>query len=571
MGFGRPRSGGAARVFADLGDMENEAKRDDGFRAPQELKPLVRPQHSKNPSRANGADFRVARKGEAPPRAPPPKRLVFGRKKFDPFAAPEVAERMAKTLKKAAKDARRRRSASARRRAAATRRSGPSSGSRRSAATTSCPARPESRWAAHFDDDVMVVEADDGSVAYAHHATGKAATGPTEASVVEGPTIWVTLIDPVSGQVYYYSRACRAKSSWAPPRWIDYYDPDARCAADSPRRRGADDEAKRDASPAKRPASAHAPPSHVRSPPGVNKENGGAPLDKLSAILFSYQKRPKRRSWDPAATQAPADAASPEAKKRDSGASLPVAAGLRAWPPHADATRRGTASIRATLYRDAAAWCPYCQKVWLLLEELRVPYRVEKVPLSACGYKPTAFSRRVDGGKLPALELDGELHVESEAIMDLLVATFGTAMDGGGDDERWKALEDDLMRDWFSLAFYPIEGERLEAARDALDGTLRRFDDMLGATPGPWALRRRRAVALGPWDARPSYRATGPTLAYSLVMAIPSQNGPGYAVDDAKAASARIYGLDGAWELPLGDDDEGRAARRVRARRKPRA
>ena len=266
------------------------------------------------------------------------------------------------------------------------------------------------------------------------------------------------------------------------------------------------------------------------------------------------------------------------------------AAGL--GPPHADASTRrfggDESSIRATFYRDAAAWCPYCQKVWLLLEELRVPYRVEKVPLNAYGYKPTAFSRRVDGGKLPALELDGELHVESEAIMDLLVATFGTAMDGGGDDERWKALEDDLMRDWFSLAFYPIEGERLEAARDALDGTLRRFDDMLGATPGPWALggdapslwdvrliptMERLAASvlywknfevqgthidawLGAWEQRPSYRATRAD-AYSLVMAIPSQNGPGYAVDDAKAASARIYGLDGAWELPLGDDDEG--------------
>ena len=364
MGFGRPRSGGAARVFADLGDMENEAKRDDGFRAPQELKPLVRPQHSKNPSRANGADFRVARKGEAPPRAPPPKRLVFGRKKFDPFAAPEVAERMAKTLKKAAKDA-----ASTFGLGDATPRAGdaekwakfwePTQRCYYFVSSTS----GESRWAAHFDDDVMVDEADDGSVAYAHHATGKAATGPTEASVVEGPTIWVTLIDPVSGQVYYYSRMS-GESSWAPPRWIDYYDPDARCvyyvhtrtnastwdrpesflddaeaaageldyldapppeeakAADSPRRRGADDESKRDASPAKRPASAHAPPSHVRSPPGVNKENGDAPLDKLNAILFSYQKRPKQ-PWDPAATQAPADASSPEAKKRDSGASCP--------------------------------------------------------------------------------------------------------------------------------------------------------------------------------------------------------------------------------------------------------
>ena len=39
---------------------------------------------------------------------------------------------------------------------------------------------------------------------------------------------------------------------------------------------------------------------------------------------------------------------------------------------------------RLTLYRDTAAWCPYCEKVWLLLEEKRVPYAIEKVNMN-CG------------------------------------------------------------------------------------------------------------------------------------------------------------------------------------------
>jgi len=34
---------------------------------------------------------------------------------------------------------------------------------------------------------------------------------------------------------------------------------------------------------------------------------------------------------------------------------------------------------RVKLYRDHAAWCPYCQKVWLQLEEKQVPYHLEKI------------------------------------------------------------------------------------------------------------------------------------------------------------------------------------------------
>ena len=44
-------------------------------------------------------------------------------------------------------------------------------------------------------------------------------------------------------------------------------------------------------------------------------------------------------------------------------------------------------SVRVTLYRDNHAWCPYCQKVWLWLEEKKVPYRIEKVTMFCYGEK----------------------------------------------------------------------------------------------------------------------------------------------------------------------------------------
>jgi thiol-disulfide isomerase/thioredoxin len=43
--------------------------------------------------------------------------------------------------------------------------------------------------------------------------------------------------------------------------------------------------------------------------------------------------------------------------------------------------------IRVTFYRDSASWCPYCQKIWLALEEKRIPYRVEKINVSMRSYE----------------------------------------------------------------------------------------------------------------------------------------------------------------------------------------
>ena len=47
--------------------------------------------------------------------------------------------------------------------------------------------------------------------------------------------------------------------------------------------------------------------------------------------------------------------------------------------------------IRVTLYRDHHAWCPYCQKVWLWLEEKQIPYRIEKVTMFCYGQKESWF------------------------------------------------------------------------------------------------------------------------------------------------------------------------------------
>lgn len=274
-------------------------------------------------------------------------------------------------------------------------------------------------------------------------------------------------------------------------------------------------------------------------------------------------------------------------------------------PPHVDAKLRLFDSdiateddVRVTFYRDSSAWCPYCQKVWLCLEEKRIPYICRTVPLNAYGDKPAWYTRLVDGGKLPAVELDGRLITESLEIvreLDEIFVDHAPIMiptESNSEDKQRATdlleLEKELQSSWFSFVFYPVEGDALVKARTTFLDTLMRVDDALGSTSGPWFLggagtspsivdvqyisHVERIVAsvlywkgleirntgkfpnvdkwLNAFEDRPSYMATKSDH-YTLVMSIPSQNGPGYRIDEAREAASKIFGQDGAWNFPL--------------------
>jgi len=77
------------------------------------------------------------------------------------------------------------------------------------------------------------------------------------------------------------------------------------------------------------------------------------------------------------------------------------------------------------LYRDNHAWCPYSQKVWLWLEEKRIPYRVEKVTLHCYGQKEPWYRKLVPSGEVPAIEMDGDMIADSDAIIEHLEKEYG--------------------------------------------------------------------------------------------------------------------------------------------------
>lgn len=249
--------------------------------------------------------------------------------------------------------------------------------------------------------------------------------------------------------------------------------------------------------------------------------------------------------------------------------------------------------VRVTFYRDTAAWCPYCQKTWLLLEEKRIPHRIEKINMRSYGDKPREFLAKVPRGLLPAIEIDGRMMTESLEIMQTLDRMFPTEnnMVPWDDDAALKkanilmSLERELFGAWCSFVFQP--GDR---AQRMFEGTMDRVDAALKETQGPWFLggnaptivdlqyvshiERMLASCLywkglkirgsGRWtgidkwfeefEKRQSYLATKGDY-YTHVTDIPPQYGPGQSIPAGEPFRPRIDGRQG-WNLPLDELSE---------------
>lgn len=149
--------------------------------------------------------------------------------------------------------------------------------------------------------------------------------------------------------------------------------------------------------------------------------------------------------------------------------------------------------VRVTLYRDHHAWCPYCQKIWLWLEEQMVPYRVRKVTMFCYGEKEKWYNRLVPSGMLPALEMDGKLVTESDIILEHLQASFG-CINGISmhNDEvlQLRKLERVLFSFWCRWLCYPCRTrEEDEERREQFERVLAIVDSALGSTAGPYFLK----------------------------------------------------------------------------------
>jgi len=262
--------------------------------------------------------------------------------------------------------------------------------------------------------------------------------------------------------------------------------------------------------------------------------------------------------------------------------------------PHTDAKIRlfgSKGEPRVVFYRDTAAWCPYCQKVWILLEEKQIPYKIEKINMRSYGDKPASYLKLVPNGLLPAISIDGRFQTESLDIMLNLDRTFTEPNhksmwpdSNNPEFERAKSLmrlERDLFSRWCNLVFRPsIGGSSKKFFEEGFD----EVNKQLGVTDGPWFLNslsivdltyithiERMFASVAYWsgiklrgDSRwpnierwirafeqlPSYMATKSDY-YTHVMDIPPQYGSGYSLPESEIIASKIDGTDGTWSLPL--------------------
>jgi glutathione S-transferase len=134
-------------------------------------------------------------------------------------------------------------------------------------------------------------------------------------------------------------------------------------------------------------------------------------------------------------------------------------------------------------YRDNSSWCPYCQRVWLQLEEKQIPYVVEKINMNCYGPKPDWYLQMIPSGLLPAIKTkSGKVLPESLDIMMYIEDAFPAHKSLIQKDKEsvMSSLlkqERKLMGAWLSCLRGGMWGSMgaFEKSLDAVDASLRQF------------------------------------------------------------------------------------------------
>lgn len=256
--------------------------------------------------------------------------------------------------------------------------------------------------------------------------------------------------------------------------------------------------------------------------------------------------------------------------------------------------------VRVTLYRDASSWCPYCQKVWMTLEEKRIPYRIEKINMRCYGDKPASFLRMQPSGSIPVAIIDGVTYNQSNDIMYALEEMFpdSNPMVPTEPDLRMNAqsllrLERQLFSAW--MYFLTSRDTPDKRMRENFIATLVEVENALAATSGGFFLGGQVSIvdamfapflermcasmlyfkgfqirvakgqetkfpAINRWfdsmETLESYQLTKSDY-YTHCWDLPPQLGGCVSEEGSKPFQDAINGSNGSWDLPLAPDNNG--------------
>ncbi|NEO56547.1 MAG: glutathione S-transferase [Okeania sp. SIO3B5] len=155
------------------------------------------------------------------------------------------------------------------------------------------------------------------------------------------------------------------------------------------------------------------------------------------------------------------------------------------------------------LYRDTNAWCPFCERVWLALEEKQIPFEVELINLKD---KPQWYKDMVPTGLVPAVKIEGELVYESKDILLALENKFDSfPLLPKEPQERSVALDmieafesNGLVKSGYQFLFYsrqntemtPEQKEvQLLSLQTTFETKLDQFEETLGQYPGVYFMQ----------------------------------------------------------------------------------
>ncbi len=161
---------------------------------------------------------------------------------------------------------------------------------------------------------------------------------------------------------------------------------------------------------------------------------------------------------------------------------------------HLSQIREGDKPL-VVLYLDTNAWCPFCERVWFVLEEKKIPFDVELIDLNN---KPKWYTDMVPTGLVPAVKIEGELFYESKTILLELESRFAK-IPLLPENPQEKTVASEMIEacekgDLFQAGFKFIsslseQNQELEELESDLELNLNEIEKALQKYPGDYFLR----------------------------------------------------------------------------------